>query len=566
MPEPALASLLEHVPEQALSPRVQVWLRWLFYAASAYFVCSGALEIYAALDCPLQYTADFIFDDAYYYLGVAYHLAHGQGSTFRPPLHTNGYQPLWLLTLASLGYLFSLSRRALFVTAIALTFAIKLGALFALRRRVPLALSLVVGFGWMQFVFSLGLETTLLALAVPCLPWLLAKEARSDREALLSGLGFAALFLVRLDCAALFVAHALLRRKLDRTLLLQAAVLTLVALSYFGLNFLWFGVPVPVSGLAKQLGNVPGENRVLGQYWPALTVCASLAFAHEVARRMFGENGRDRLDRAVWCCGLAALIVIAYYELGSGWHVWPWYRWPLALTFVFLFARSLWLALRANSRVALAALGALAVYLGAQGMGANKSDTLAALAAHHAPALQRAFPIIPSFNKDSVRMIERMFPPEGPAQTIVMGDRAGALGYWLPEPYRFIHSEGLVADAAFLRARAEGRGVEFVDALKPDLLIVDRDRVLQDGSLYGIAEPMQGTSMHRGVMLFCFPAQAIVDQQELPLGFGSWYTVRPRYTFDYRARKPCSEALNATLRDLLSRPDGLRDFSMPSEL
>ncbi|HEX5659728.1 MAG TPA: hypothetical protein VFX59_21185, partial [Polyangiales bacterium] len=138
----------------ASSPRAAVWLRALLGTAVAYFLSSGALELYAALHCPLAYTADFLYDDAYYYLGVAEHLARGQGSTFRAPLHTNGYQPLWLLLLAGLAYTFALGTKGLFAVTIALTFVIKLGAILSARRE--LALALVVCIGWMQFVFSLG--------------------------------------------------------------------------------------------------------------------------------------------------------------------------------------------------------------------------------------------------------------------------------------------------------------------------------------------------------------------------------------------------------------------------
>ncbi|HEX5656143.1 MAG TPA: hypothetical protein VFX59_03070, partial [Polyangiales bacterium] len=415
---------------------------------------------------------------------------------------------------------------------------------------------------------SLGLETTLFALAVPALPWLL-----TTRSWLGSGLAFAALFLVRLDAAALFAAHASWRivseRRVERTLVLQGLVLALVAGVYFALNWHWFGVPVPVSGLAKQLGNVPGENSVLHLYERPLAVCAVLALAHEAVRAYDRDAAGDRdvLDRATGVLALSALITIVYYSLGSGWRVWPWYSWPLALCFVFSYARTLALGLRTSrstlGRGVLASLAALALYLGVQGMGANKSDTLAALAAHDAPQYASMFPIIPSFNKDSVRMIERMFA--GPAQTIVMGDRAGGLGYWLPPQHQFVHSEGLVGDAAFLRARAEGRGEAFVDQLQPDLLIVDRDRLLTEPGSYGVAEPIQGASMHRGVMLFCFPASAIRDRELLPLGYGSWYTERTRYTFDYRARMPCSASMRATLQRLLATPEALRDFSMSSE-
>ncbi len=562
---------LPAVVSSLASERSASWERAAVYAAFAYFAVAGAVEIFVAWHCPLEYTADLLYDDAYYYLGVAEHLARGAGSMFRAPLHTNGYQPLWLLALTGVAWLFSLGPRGLFVGAIALSVAIKLVAI-ASTRRLSLTLGLVVAFAWMPFVFSLGLETSLFALALPCMPWLLAPGMRSVPASWLSGIGFALLFLVRLDALAVFAVHATWRvvreRRIDRTLWLQAGIVALVAAVYFGLNWYWFGVPVPISGLAKQLGNVPGENHsAIWLYERGLAVCAVLALVHAIFRRRFRDHASD-LDRVVAVLALSALITIVYYALGSGWRTWPWYNWPLALCFALSFARSLELAqrnLERGGRVLLAVLALLAVYLGLQGMGANKSDVLAALTAHHHARLSSLFPVIPSFNKDSVRLMARMFPADGPAKTIMMGDRAGGLGYWLPEQYRFIHSEGLVGDAAFLRARAAGQGEAFVDALHPDVMVVDRDRLLREGATYGVAEPIQGNSMHRGVMLFCFPEAAVVDAQALPLGYADWYTVRTRFTFDYHQRAECSPAMRAKLDALLAKPEALRDFSMSSE-
>ncbi|MEO6804093.1 MAG: hypothetical protein ABI197_12705, partial [Granulicella sp.] len=41
-------------------------------------------------------------DDFYYYLKVATNLAHGAGSTFNGIVPTNGYHPLWLITLTAM--------------------------------------------------------------------------------------------------------------------------------------------------------------------------------------------------------------------------------------------------------------------------------------------------------------------------------------------------------------------------------------------------------------------------------------------------------------------------------
>ena len=58
-------------------------------------LCLGALAVMG----PEGRLAFLIYDDAYYYLGVAGHLAAGEGSTFDGLHPTNGYHPGWALLL-----------------------------------------------------------------------------------------------------------------------------------------------------------------------------------------------------------------------------------------------------------------------------------------------------------------------------------------------------------------------------------------------------------------------------------------------------------------------------------
>ena len=53
-----------------------------------------ALGSYACLG-PEERIVFLLYDDTYYYLGVARHLAAGLGSTFDGLNATNGYHPLW---------------------------------------------------------------------------------------------------------------------------------------------------------------------------------------------------------------------------------------------------------------------------------------------------------------------------------------------------------------------------------------------------------------------------------------------------------------------------------------
>src|SRR5215469_11438999 len=64
----------------------------------------AAIFVLAALSPPMALN-DYLSDDAYYYLRVAYNIAHGAGSTFGNLVPTNGYHPLWQLVLVPVFWL-----------------------------------------------------------------------------------------------------------------------------------------------------------------------------------------------------------------------------------------------------------------------------------------------------------------------------------------------------------------------------------------------------------------------------------------------------------------------------
>jgi hypothetical protein len=45
------------------------------------------------------------YDDGFYYLGIARHLAAGDGPTFDGAHFTNGFQPLWMALLVLVAWL-----------------------------------------------------------------------------------------------------------------------------------------------------------------------------------------------------------------------------------------------------------------------------------------------------------------------------------------------------------------------------------------------------------------------------------------------------------------------------
>lgn len=226
-------------------------------------------KIYAAVAFSVRDCVDLLFDDTYYNLGTAWHLAYGEGSKFAQPLVTNGYQPLWLLMLCAAGWILRLSRHGLMVFTLAAMASRQLSALawslFSIERRMQrLGYGLSVGYLTWGVVFSMGLETALLPPLVAPL-CVVVDNVEHNRV----GHGWAlallsTLFLMRLDTLALLAAYLILRTwvrgVVDGRALRLAGVMAAVVGLYMLINELLFHTPLPVSGIAKSIGGRTFEN------------------------------------------------------------------------------------------------------------------------------------------------------------------------------------------------------------------------------------------------------------------------------------------------------------------
>ena len=160
-------------------------------------------------------------------------------------------------------------------------------------------------------------------------------------------------------------------------------------------------------------------------------------------------------------------------------------------------------------------------------------------------------------NVVSVNSVRDFFATAKPG-LVVMGDRAGGLGYWLPPGFGLLHSEGLVADASFLRARERGEGEAFITALKPVYFVVDRAALIELPSLHAIAEPVQAVAARSGVMLFCFPTTAVLYERQ--------QQGQRRAIYDFERRAPCPQAARQKLAELTGTLGALRSFSLQTEV
>ena len=261
---------------------------------------------------------DVIFDDAYYYLGVVRNIVENGVSAYSAPYETNGYQPLWLLVLCLSASLFGTSDTSLVIQILSLSFIFVGIFSYASRVKFGCAFPAIAACLSFPYVALYGLETTLIPILV--LGLFGAKEWR------LKGVLSSLLFLARLDALAFIVVNDVYRyfRKKDVNIRHYFILFPVICI-YFFINYKIFGVPVPISGLSKSIGNVIGENISVYAHY-ALSVRSALGFLVLIfVLNIFSKNKIEikYLDEIAICL-LSVVPISTYYAFMSGWPLWAW--------------------------------------------------------------------------------------------------------------------------------------------------------------------------------------------------------------------------------------------------
>ncbi len=214
----------------------------------------------------------FYYDDFYYYAQVARNIRDHGISSFDGVTLTNGYQPLWMLIVLALSFFSPIPSEGFFLLLFLVSLALHAGGTWRLRRLLmkmfagaPLIDVATVFYFFLGLLLAVsGMEVVTLFFLLPFLiaSWRRLVAAPKDGEAVWFGFLCALAILGRLDAiflmAMLFLAAAILL--LPRSLgagLRAGGVAGLACAAPIGLyllsNLAWFGVTVPVSGLAKSL-------------------------------------------------------------------------------------------------------------------------------------------------------------------------------------------------------------------------------------------------------------------------------------------------------------------------
>ncbi|MDQ3579199.1 MAG: hypothetical protein M3443_16725 [Actinomycetota bacterium] len=435
----------------------------LWLSATALACVLAAIRVVVVVTVPYDRAVGLFDDDAFYYFGVATHIAAGDGSTFNGLDPTNGYHPLWLVVLIPV---FAVAQGHLALTVVTLISAVLLVASGRMIDRIgvstgrPVLLTLcaapllVVGTAGPSFWFS-GMETGLLLFA---LLWLAATYLRTDGftaewftsgHAVSAGALMSLAVLSRLDAVFPMVLLGLLatvtwrragRPWLQLTISL-AAIPATTLISYLAVNFELFDTMLPVSGQAKALGGDGVNLGVTGQFLSSPVLFGQSTWLGALAIAVVGAALLLRRDGALSHAArfgavvlLGGVCTVVYYALTSSWQLWPWYfsSAPLAIALAgpVLLAK---VNVPGRKTAVLAVCMLVIATTGVNGARAVQGGVARSAFIEAGPAI--------------AARIDALVPLGAP---IAMGDRAGSVGYHLKRP--LVHLEGLVNSADYLDA------------------------------------------------------------------------------------------------------------------
>lgn len=318
-------------------------------------ICTGVSAGLVALvwALPVDVTAWFFSDDAYYYFAVARNLADGLGSTFDGLNPTNGYHPLWMLLLLPVFAIGGEAPMACLKVVLGLQIALAgvsawLCWRYVSRRYGPEAALIAVVFLFNALYSALlfnGLESGLLICLLFALLEVDANRNLFDVESnpwggALAGLLLGVVFLVRLDAAFLVLAYGIVvlmvkppqdgwlahwARTMARHLPMAGAFVVLAG-SFFVANLWQFGHLTPISGAIKSTFPHPGWHVPLRAIpYGGLLALAIWACSGKGARTDGPGGALSQHGKLLCALGLGSLLHLTWTILFMSWGVFQWH-------------------------------------------------------------------------------------------------------------------------------------------------------------------------------------------------------------------------------------------------
>lgn len=539
------------------------YFRSLDYLSSLAILCLYLLGAWLIGANPAASWVDLITDDAYYYLGIVRSIVEAGSSSFLPPYETNGYQPLWVMVLTASAFVFGTSEKSLAIQMYTISFAFVGIFAYLSKRNYGLAFPAILSATVFSFVTLEGMETAMMAVYV-----LAFFEAKSWKS---RGIFSSLIFLTRLDALALVAARDcyLFLRKKERDFK-HYLILTPIVVIYAFVNYYSFGSFVPVSGLAKSVGNIPGENflSIFFSYAPQLKVPIAILIAILISSALLTRNTTIKFKDELIALFISLLIITGYYGTLSGWPLWPWYHWPAMMLFFYVVTEAAYHLSQFD----------------VSHLGENRTLTYVAFLTFFALFCYSAIPAvafsraivgkvlrsknpIQSFGVKNLELVSYIKESKFPRGTFfAMGDRAGSFGFFLGRNYRFLHTEGLVGPYEYYKYLKNDIGEEFLRSQKIDYLVAERDNFFETKEIIGVAEPIQGLSSHFGPYLLCFDRKSIIlDQTWMENKAWRDEVTNKRYLIKFSGKVACPADMIYRFKNLRDSYGALRRFTLPSE-
>jgi hypothetical protein len=484
-----------------------------------------------------QKLIDIFEDDAYYYFTIAKNIRDGRGLTFDGQTITNGFHPLWLLTLLPVFLIVKDPILVLRCVGTVSTLLTGYAVFLALRvlykyRFVVFLISTVFFTISIASISNTGMETAILIPLLLVTFGILEKRENQREKTMVIGGYLALALLARLDAVFLVFIVALFSVVESRRNLWIAGVPGIVLGMYLSANWLITGHLMPTSGAAKSL-NTPGQlynpkflhqlitpnNPVDGNLW----VIYSLAFLvscglvctfllDTVRTRSFKALKINRVPFAV-----ASFFVVytMYYLFRTSWVLWRWYTYPLVLFSVFVLPFLIehgfnrFEPYRFQSRTFKTLLGGVSLFL-------IVSVTIIAVKFGGWVYFSQ-----PSFKYPNYLAAQRLNDRLSSQVTLAMGDRAGSLAYFFDGGV--LQLEGLLADYELLHAIETDSLMVYMDEFGVDY-VVSYTKPPSSYVKWELRSPLPKlTSGSSAAMLLCKESEFVeIDSQTLGLSIWRW--------------------------------------------
>ena len=397
-------------------------------------------------------------DDFYYYIKIAENIALGNGSTYNGIVKTNGYHPLWLITLtifAKLSIYFNIE--ILIIIKILISFII-FSSFFIfysygnkyLTNTFWRIFFVIFSYYWYTRFAYYGMEITItIPLFLLCILGYL-----KNINALSLGFLSALTILSRLDVIVIFAVFFcidIFYRGVDIKRIMKLGVgVSLPILLYIVSNIYYFDLLAPASGLAKSVLSISTFHKATFQFLLSFWIYKPIFLVFYVFSVVtYTKLKNTPIEIKIFCLTAILSVPIFYLQtsLRSDWPLWPWYSYPLILSFLMLAlplnhiigSTRFTISSKSEKILSTSMLFFMVFILFFSYIDVSKRQAL------NADPLHLAGIEILKFEKDHPGIY-------------AMGDRAGVVGFLLDSP--LIQLEGLVMDKKYLKILEKSNNIE----------------------------------------------------------------------------------------------------------